>query len=379
MGPQISPLKKETHMSYYLKEGEVFWPTDANAYDVRDHLPVGTYTIGLTPKGYYFKLISDFKNEGKIYGNTTRHAERILSTFKSRPNATGVLLNGEKGSGKTLLAKLISEKAYERNIPTIVINAPHCGDAFNTLLQSIDEPCVIVFDEFEKVYDPEQQEAILTLLDGVYPTKKLFILTVNDKYKVNQHMRNRPGRIFYMLDFKGVDQQFIREYCEDNLDDKSHIETIIRLTMMFDAFNFDMLKALVEEMNRYKETPNQAMEMLNAKPYTDGGTVRHDLAVFYKGQKVDAEHLYQDHIRGNPVVHDELCFGCEVPTGEKDEDGEPKMVNLDLTITPKDLKKIDPETGTFTYVLRDGTPEMTILTFTRESFKPSFSWQDMIS
>ncbi len=36
-------------------------------------------------------------------------------------------------------------------------------------------------------------------------------------------------------------------------------------------FNFDMLKALVEEMNRYNETPTDALAMLNAKPEFDIG------------------------------------------------------------------------------------------------------------
>ncbi len=365
-------------MSFYLKDGELLWPTQEGVYDVRNHLPVGTYTVGVTPRGFYLKPIEDFNIVGKVYGKTNNHAERILATFADRPNATGVLLNGEKGSGKTMLAKMISQQAAQQGISTLVINTPFTGDGFNNFIQSIDEPCVIVFDEFEKVFNPEQQEATLTLLDGVYPTKKLFILTVNDKYKVNQHMRNRPGRIFYMIDYKGLDQQFIREYCEDRLNDKSHIETIIRLTMMFDAFNFDMLKALVEEMNRYNETPNQALEMLNAKPFSDGGSTKHNLKVILKGKEVPQECLYSDHIRGNPVVHDELEFSFNLPTGEKDEDGDDKTEYVELKITPRDLKKIDPEAGTFTYVLKDGTPEMAVLVFTRETFKSQYNWQDAV-
>lgn len=362
-------------MSYYLKTGSIFRPTGEGEYDVRDHLPVGTYTVGADISGFFLKPIDDFLVEGKVYGSTMRHATRILSTFESRKGATGVLLNGEKGSGKTLLAKLISQRAAEMDIPTLVINTPFCGDGFNAFIQSIDERCIIVFDEFEKVFDPEQQEATLTLLDGVYPTKKLFILTVNDKYKVNQHMRNRPGRIFYMLDFKGLDQEFIREYCIDRLDDQSHVETIVRLSLMFDAFNFDMLKALVEEMNRYKETPNQALEMLNAKPFSDGGSVKHNLKVFVKGKEVPDGCIYNDHVRGSPVVHDELEFSFHLPTGEKDEDGDDKTEYIELMITPKDLKKIDPDEGTFTYVLKDGTPEMAVLVFTREKYKAA-NWQD---
>jgi len=364
-------------MSFYLKEGNTLWPTKEGAYDVRDHLPIGTYTVGANPKGFFLTPITSFEIEGKIYGNASRQADRILNTFRDRPNATGVLLNGEKGSGKTLLAKLISKQGAEQGIPTLVINTPFCGDGFNTFVQSIDEPCIIVFDEFEKVFDEDQQAAILTLLDGVFPTKKLFILTVNDKYKVNQHMRNRPGRIFYMLDYKGLDKQFIREYCMDRLIAKEHTETIVRLTMMFDAFNFDMLKALIEEMNRYGETPNQAMEMLNAKPFTDGGSTKHNAKIIVGGREIPVDNMHRDSIRGNPVVHDEIDFSFNMPTGKKDEDGDEITQYVDLVVTPQDLKKIDPEAGTFTYVLKDGTPEMTVLILTREIEK-GYKWQDAV-
>jgi hypothetical protein len=51
---------------------------------------------------------------------------------------------------------------------------------------------------------------------------------VNDKFKVNQHMRNRPGRIFYMIEYKGLDKQFIREYCQDRLDAKEPAKLLIK-------------------------------------------------------------------------------------------------------------------------------------------------------
>ena len=359
-------------MSFYLKSGELLWPTKQGVFDVRNKLPVGTYTVGNHPeKGWFLKPITDFNVSGKIYGKTTHQADRILSTFGQRPNTTGVLLNGEKGSGKTMLAKLISQKAAQSGISTLVINTPFCGDSFNTFIQEIDEPCVIVFDEFEKVFDNDEQEATLTLLDGVYPTKKLFVLTVNDKYRVSSHMRNRPGRIFYMLDFTGLDSAFIEEYCNDNLNSKEYISQIVKQTMMFDSFNFDMLKALVEEMNRYNETPNQAMEMLNAKPI-DAGNVKHHVSVFAEGKEINSEFVWPDTIRGNPLSQDDLTF--EINLTPEVEDARTTI----FEVTPRDLKKIDPEAGTFTYVLNEGKANTLVLVFTRENqFKSlPYTWMN---
>ena len=362
-------------MSYYLKDGEILWPTEQGVYDVRSKLPVGTYTVGNHPmKGWYLKPMDEFKVKGKIYGNTTARAERILNTFHKRPNATGVLSVGEKGSGKTMLTKLTSEKAAEQGIPTIVINTPFTGDSFNLFIQSIDEPCVVIFDEFEKVFDAEQQEAILTLLDGVYPSKKLFMLTANDKYRVNAMMRNRPGRIFYFLEYKGLDAAFIEEYCNDNLINKVHIPQICRMTLLFDSFNFDMLAALVEEMNRYEESPKQAMEMLNAKPY-DAGSIRHNVEVTVGGKAVKPDNMYPSQIRGNPIAQEEMEFHITTYANEEAEencDGE----QINLEVTPSHLKKIDPVAGIFTYVLYEGETNQTVISIKREEFKSPTSWID---
>lgn len=364
-------------MSFYLKKGHTFWPTPEGAIDLRNTLPVGTYTVRASMEGFYLEESNDFRLEGKVYGKSTRQADRILSTFADRPNATGVLLNGEKGSGKTMLAKIISNKAAGMGISTLIINSSYHGDAFNSFMMSISEPCVVIFDEFEKVYDDKEQEAILTLLDGVFPSKKLFILTVNDKYKVNSHMRNRPGRVFYMIEYKGLDAEFIQEYCEDRLNNKSYIPQVCRLTMLFDSFNFDMLKALVEEMNRYDESPNQAMEMLNAKPY-DAGVTRHNVEVYMgmQGEKLKDDMVHPTAIRGNPIAHEELSFYITVPT--KDEDGEDDSEQIELEVTQQMLKKIDPDAGKFTYVLNEGMPNQAVLVITRESYttKTPYSWLD---
>ena len=241
-------------MSYFLKSGNTFRVSTKEAMDLHEKLPAGNYVVKEMPMDgpLYLEHIESFEIKGKRYGDLDRNCDRIISTFLDRPASTGVMLTGEKGSGKTLLAKMLSIKGYDKGYPTIVINQPWCGDEFNAFIQSIEQPVIVVFDEFEKVYGEDEQEQILTLLDGVFPTKKLFVLTSNDKWRINQHMRNRPGRIFYLIDFKGVDGNFIREYCNDNLNAKEHIERIVNVSTMFKEFNFDMLKALVEEMKRMR-------------------------------------------------------------------------------------------------------------------------------
>ena len=287
-------------MTYYIRNGNTFRPADEANLDLHNNLPADNYTVKVDQYGNLFlEVVDTFEMPKKVYGDALKNADRILNTYRNRTASTGVMLTGEKGSGKTLLAKMLSINGADLGIPTIVINSPMRGEQFNTFIQSIDQECIILFDEFEKVYDRDEQTEILTLLDGVYPTKKLFILTCNDKYRVDSYMKNRPGRIFYLLEFNGLDPEFIRQYCEDNLNNKSYIDTMCNISTIFDSFNFDMLKAMVEEMNRYDESPQDVLKIINVRQeFDEGGTF--DVTVLYRGIE-SLHHDFDDGFRGNPM------------------------------------------------------------------------------
>ena len=341
-------------MTYFFKNGNTFKPSAEAAVDLHYSLPPGNYIVKQDPfENLYLEQIDNFEFKGKRYGDNIKNTERIFNTFMDRSASTGVMLAGEKGSGKSLLAKSLAIKAFENGIPTIVINHPWTGDKFNAFLQSIEQPTIILFDEFEKVYDREDQESILTLLDGVFPSKKLFVLTCNDKYRIDAHMRNRPGRIYYMLDFKGLDPAFIAEYCEDNLNDKSQIDKICKISSLFGEFNFDMLKAMVEEMNRYGESPQEVMKILNTKPEFED-RMKYDVSLFSKGKEVPRSSLEYSEWHGNPLQKP-LAF---------DYDPEPDNSDCDwitCSFQQGDLRELDPTSGKFIFTNREGD----ILTLTR--------------
>lgn len=332
-------------MTYFLRNGATFRPSDEAALDLHTKLPAGNFIIKADQFGnLFFEQIDSFEIKGKIYGDCLKNTDRIIQTFMSREASTGVMLTGEKGSGKTLLAKNLAATCHKNNIPCIIINSAWHGDNFNKLIQDIEQDCMILFDEFEKVYDKEQQEAILTLLDSVFPSKKLFLLTCNDKWRVDQHMRNRPGRIFYMLDFKGLDQEFILEYCLDNLKNKDHAEGVCMIATLFGEFNFDMLKALCEEMNRYNETPQEAIRMLNAKPEFDQRCI-YIVRAFDNNIEIPADKLVNGQINGNPLGPSGFIFEYYAPSTDKDDDD---CYNIE-TFRSTDLIQLDSSKGMFTF------------------------------
>lgn len=354
-------------MSYYMKSGNTFRIATKESMDLHDQLPAGNYVVKQDPfENFYIEQIENFDVPTKLYGDTTKNTDRIINSFWDREKSTGVMLVGEKGSGKTLLSKNICVKLAKQKVPTIVINHPWHGDKFNTLIQSIQQPCIVMFDEFEKVYNNEEQEQLLTLLDGIYSTKKLFMLTSNDKWRVDSHMRNRPGRIFYMVDFKGLDETFIREYCYDNLlSDTKTVDTIVSIASVFSAFNFDMLKALIEEMMRYNETPQEAMRILNVKAEFDDGTTYS--VEIYKGDR-KADLTSPSIWNGAPLSSKEINISWRFLSKKKAEPTEvPSILGSsfvlkdeeeswgDENFTNDDLVKFNNKTGQFIFEKNDVT------------------------
>jgi len=328
---------------YKVNGSNVFLANDLDL-KMEDRLPVDTYQVSFHPDmGFYLTVAQPFTMPSKLYGDTEKMADRILNTYEDRPGTTGVLLSGVKGSGKSLLMKRAAQKALLKNIPVIIVNAAYSGTSFNSFIQSIEQETVIIFDEFEKVYnEQEKQEQLLTLFDGVYSSKKLFILTANDAYKINSYMNNRPGRIYYAIEYRGLTPEFIREYCDDILTDKGYTNQIVLFASLFQDFNFDMLKALCEELNRYGEPLKEALHVLNIKH--ERSYIYYDVTVIVDGEKVSKDYVGTTSVN-NPFGQSSFVVGYNDPN--KHEDDEDAWIEHvcepydDKTIKSGDLTRIE--------------------------------------
>ena len=116
--------------------------------------------------------------------------------------------------------------------------------------------------------------------------------------------------------------------------------------MLFKAFNFDMLKALVEEMNRYNESPHEALKMLNAKPFSDKNC-EHKVEILVNGKRIE-RGIYPKEIDESPLMRS--SFDIEFyPPGDDDND-EQKTFHF----TSNDVKHVDGDNGSVTYTNSDG-------------------------
>lgn len=182
-----------------------------------------------------------------------------------------------------------------------------------------------------------------------FKQKKLFIFTCNDDNNISDLMKNRPGRVYYKLEFKGINDKAIEEYCEEKLINKKYLSQIFSIKKMIKDFTFDILQTIVEEVNRYDETPLDAVKMLNVTPqslYT-----RYSISVKpLQGQKIIN---YEKTIWMNPLSSDEESvwikrYGTELNID--DEDSERKIIS-DIAINDDDDDEEDNDEKTTDYVI----------------------------
>jgi hypothetical protein len=326
----------------YMVEGSALYMTNARETVILDKIPAGTYTLMVNNKGlFYLEQCANLAVPPRLYGKTQEHCAHFLAAFLARTENTGVLLTGEKGSGKSLLGCVMSSALLEQSIPTILVNQPYVGDAFNAFIAGISQPCMVYFDEFEKVYNADKgaQERLLTLLAGVYQGKKLFVFTSNAERGVDRHMLNRPGRILYHVRYFGVDQRIIEEYATEHLVNQEHAVGLQLTAAQIGGFNFDMLKNLVEEMNRFGEPANKAIQLMNIRPEATSW-ITWTGKLYKKGEQMKDAWVSVD----NPLVS-----GCTAhyDSGKKDGDGDPVMERVNLS--RDDIKKFDMTEGTITF------------------------------
>lgn len=259
---------------------------------VCDEIKPGVYLMDTSDRlGIHLVDQSDFKIPTKIYGDEREIAQRYVNTFNSIDTNLGIFLSGSKGTGKTLLAKLTAKLS---GLPVILVTAPFSGPKFENFLSNIKQEVVIIFDEFEKVYrEQEDQEALLPVLDGVFDSKKMFILTSNERW-INQFLLNRPGRLHYFRKYENLDSKVVKDVIKDKLINKKHKKDLVRVTQILSNINIDMLLHLIQEINMYDEEPSEAIKYLNIELEKD----YYDLDIYKDGIKIGVSGL-----NNHPLAH----------------------------------------------------------------------------
>lgn len=252
------------------------WNQDGQTYSLSDNskqisaLPVGVYVMNKSIFGYYLERIEDkFEFGHKLYGLETELIERVIRTWNSTNKNLGVLLNGLKGTGKTVTSKVICNRL---NLPVILINQNPEGGGIPDFLNQIEQDVIILMDEYEKVFGEESD--LLTLMDGVLTagSRKLFMLTTNNTY-INDNLLQRPSRIRYSKTFKDLSPETIAEIVDDVLIHKQFRSEVISAISGLEVITIDVVKSVIEEVNIHEEPPSAFMDIFNVRKITGRHTV----------------------------------------------------------------------------------------------------------
>ena len=218
-----------------------------------DQLPIATFDIGFDKQeGCFLIRRMNIRVTEKAYGVHPEKLEKVMNSYRLFSRSLGVILSGDKGIGKSLFAKLICEEAIRRGYPVILVDA--CYPGLARFLESIDQECVVLFDEFDKIFrsndDRDDQAELLSLFDGTAGGKKLFIVTCNELYSLNSYIVNRPGRFHYHFRFDYPSPDYIREYLHDKLSSEYYgeIEKVVNFSRKV-SLNYDCLRSIAFELN----------------------------------------------------------------------------------------------------------------------------------
>lgn len=233
----------------WLQDGNVFSQGSATTISHPEGLPKGIYEVKVSMTGFYLsKIAESFTFDYKLYGLNQKFIDYVLKTYENTTGNLGVLLDGIKGTGKTVVAK---ELCNRLQLPVILVQSMGVdtnSKLIKYLSTSIDFDCIFFFDEYEKEF--KNSSDVLSFMDGTYNSiyRKVFLLTTNE-LKVDPNLLGRPSRIRYKKSFSNLPEEVTREILNDILEDKTAIEKVIELTHSMNIITIDLIKAIATEIN----------------------------------------------------------------------------------------------------------------------------------
>lgn len=188
---------------------------------------------------------------------------RVINNFnKSDKNTTGVLLTGDKGTGKSVTAKLLAKEA---NLPIIIIDSSSNTSLLEGYFKNITTPVCILLDEVDKYFNTNE---MLTFLDGLHKTaKKLVIMTANNEDNLSNFIKNRCSRIRYYrhYDMNNDAEEYAKLICENkNIENKDELITFIINDIKYPSI--DNISSFIDEYILTKDlniTPEEVLEFMN--------------------------------------------------------------------------------------------------------------------
>ena len=271
------------------KNDKTIYPLDIESKVILNELPNNFYFLKSNQGAPILEETEGPESLPELIG---KNHKRILRKILDSESTT--LLLGKSGLGKSLIVKYAINE-FVKKYPVIFVEKIST-DVLKKFINLIDKKCVFVFDEFEKnfidVKSPEEhfedeekrrQTDLLSILDGMYNHNHIFLLTANEKKKINKYFFNRPKRIRYIFKFDKVDNDIIDQLFKDEKEKK-----IIKNLNQLRFLNMDLLFYIKEELKKGYDISEVIQDI----------GIDYAILLLYNSILVDAyDKEYQEHLK----------------------------------------------------------------------------------
>jgi len=232
--------------------------------EIKNHV----YTLNFNPLvgPYLSHTFEKFEMPDKVYDIDQPFIERCIKQFHfQKEKNLGILLSGLKGTGKTFTAKLLCNQL---GLPVILVQnqIPNIAQ----FISNIDFDCVVLVDEYEKVFPEDERGALLSCMDGVQdPKAKIFFILTANKLSVNPNLLERPTRIRYLKKYDSLSKAVIEQIIDDLLENKDFKDDLVESLVELYNISIDIVMEVIREVNTHGQRASDFISYFNCGSSTN--------------------------------------------------------------------------------------------------------------
>lgn len=275
-----------------------------------EKLPAAIYTVSFHPMmGFSLsKLNEQFEVPPQLFGDLESKVDHLLGRY-DKTGDMSAMLTGAKGSGKSLLAHVFSNRAIKELDKPVIIVDNHFDNP-NGLMKFLYDlgDCVFIFDEFAKKMD-EHQDTFLDFFSGTYKIPRAIFVIENSLHKINEFMLDRPGRVRWSFSYGKLPLQVVKEVCDAREVNEKAKRHICEYAARAITIGMDNLNTIIDEVQLSDDSVNTAsgfkalVGMLNIP---SNSSMSYKLLSFkYKNEDYPADGIASDQIH---IDHRSLCM-----------------------------------------------------------------------
>lgn len=263
-----------------------------------DHVPAHVYDVGFNPDIglMLLKDRSKFTVPERKYGDHAAWFTAVTSRYDRLNPSMGVLMVGQKGSGKSMLAEDICNWGLAQGLPVLFINQKLPVQLIHGAVSSIG-PCIVYFDEFGKSYrasesdsQENERDKMITLFSDTSHQGVLFLVTGNASYEFSDFMIDRPGRFEFRLNFPSLSAKVAADIAEEYKLNPEMREFLLRHTA-FASSSFDIATKVASTI-RNCNTTDEAVAILSILNVPKPAWYSYVISeVLYRGERVSKLHV----------------------------------------------------------------------------------------